>query len=109
MLHIHSDEVYSFITGGYALGLAGFGMRTFPKPNNKYGLWLLGLFQAALTNFEQSKANFQAISNTQFVDDVSKKLDIENAKMVNEVVLKGTGSGTVSEEDLPKPEDKKEK
>ena len=44
MLHIHSDEVYSFITGGYALGLAGFGMRTFPKPNNKYGLWLLGLF-----------------------------------------------------------------
>ena len=54
----HADMVYSLVTGGFGALVLSYAVRTFPKPTNSYGLWVLGVIQFILLNLEQGKSNF---------------------------------------------------
>ena len=59
-MHFHYEEVVTLFSTGAIIHLVSFGLNTFPKPQNKYALWLLGIIQFVFLNKDLARVNFDA-------------------------------------------------
>lgn len=85
-MHFHIEEFWTFVAGGVGFTVLSYAVRTFPKPVNKYGLWILGVLQFLLLNIEQGKNNFQAIADQKVVQDVKDTMELRIAKELQPIV-----------------------